>query len=153
MDFSSLAPRRISYVGGGLITAVAGIMMMPWKLYADAAAYIFTWWVGYSSLMGAIGGSHRDYWVLRRQELSSADLVQARRPLHIPQRSETPRGLGARARSCAGRAWIPSRRGHAWRPGRQPDVLDTLYTYAWFVTLGLSFVLYLALSRRASHEH
>jgi NCS1 family nucleobase:cation symporter-1 len=33
-DFSSLAPRRISYVGGGLITAALGIVMLPWKLYA-----------------------------------------------------------------------------------------------------------------------
>jgi NCS1 family nucleobase:cation symporter-1 len=31
-------------------------------------------------------------------------------------------------------------------PGGQvatPTLLDTLYTYAWFVTFGLSFVLYL----------
>jgi len=55
-DFSSLAPRHVSYVIGGLITAVIGIVMLPWKLYADAAAYIFTWLIGYSSLMGAIGG-------------------------------------------------------------------------------------------------
>src|SRR5688572_11927712 len=41
-DFSNLSPRRISYVRGGLITAVIGILMMPWKLYSDAAAYIFT---------------------------------------------------------------------------------------------------------------
>ena len=41
--------------------------MMPWKLYSDAAAYIFTWLLGYSSLMGAIGGILiADYWVLRR---------------------------------------------------------------------------------------
>ena len=33
-DFSSLAPKRISYVTGGLITAAIGIAMMPWKLYA-----------------------------------------------------------------------------------------------------------------------
>src|SRR4029434_11017953 len=39
-DFSSLAPKRVSYVTGGLITAAIGIVMMPWKLYADAAAYI-----------------------------------------------------------------------------------------------------------------
>src|SRR4029434_10701514 len=74
-DFSSLAPRRISYVGGGLLTAVIGVLMMPWKLYADAAAYIFTWLIGYSSLMGAIGGILiADYWVLRRKELSLGDL-------------------------------------------------------------------------------
>ena len=65
-DFSSLAPRRISYVAGGLITAAIGVLMMPWKLYADAAAYIFTWLIGYSSLMGAIGGILiADYWILR----------------------------------------------------------------------------------------
>jgi NCS1 family nucleobase:cation symporter-1 len=67
-DFSSLAPRRVSYVMGGLITAVIGIAMMPWKLYADAAAYIFTWLIGYSSLMGAIGGILiADYWGCRRR--------------------------------------------------------------------------------------
>ena len=83
-DFSSLAPRRISYVGGGLITAVIGILMMPWKLYADAAAYIFTWLVGYSSLMGAIGGILiADYWMLRRQQLSSADLFRPTGPVHV----------------------------------------------------------------------
>ena len=76
-DFSSLAPRRISYVAGGLITAVIGIAMLPWKLYADASAYIFTWLIGYSSLMGAIGGILiADYWVLRGQELSAADLFK-----------------------------------------------------------------------------
>src|SRR5215207_9666658 len=74
-DFSNLAPRRISYVTGGLITAVIGIAMMPWRLYTDAAAYIFTWLIGYSSLMGAIGGILiADYWLLRRRELSVPDL-------------------------------------------------------------------------------
>src|SRR5258705_12426297 len=76
-DFSSLAPRKISYVVGGLITAMIGIVMMPWKLYADAAAYIFTWLIGYSSLMGAIGGILiADYWVLRRGGVPPAHLSQ-----------------------------------------------------------------------------
>jgi NCS1 family nucleobase:cation symporter-1 len=30
-----------------------------------------------------------------------------------------------------------------------PMVFDQLYSYAWFVTFGLSFVLYLVLSSRA----
>ncbi len=78
-DFSSLAPKRISYVTGGLITAALGIAMMPWKLYADASAYIFTWLIGYSSVMGAIGGVLiADYWVLRKQELSLPDLFAVR---------------------------------------------------------------------------
>src|SRR5258708_878840 len=76
-DFSNLNPKKISYVMGGLITAVVGILMMTWKLYADAVAYIFTWLVGYSSLMGALGGILiADYWVLRKQKLSLPDLFR-----------------------------------------------------------------------------
>ena len=76
-DFSSLAPKKISYVTGGLITAALGIVMMPWKLYADASAYIFTWLIGYSSLMGAVGGILiADYWLLRGRNLSLPDLFK-----------------------------------------------------------------------------
>src|SRR5258708_19401620 len=76
-DLSNLNPKKISYVMGGLITAVVGVLMMPWKLYSDAGAYIFTWLVGYSSLMGALGGILiADYWVLRKQQLSLHDLFR-----------------------------------------------------------------------------
>jgi nucleobase:cation symporter-1, NCS1 family len=148
-DFSSLAPRRISYVAGGLITAVIGILMMPWKLYADAAAYIFTWLLGYSSLMGAIGGILiADYWVLRRRELSLADLFK------VQGRYTYTGGLNHRALWALALAVVPVLPGFlraAATPGGQvpnPTLLDSLYTYAWFVTFALSFVVYLALSRR-----
>ena len=150
MDFSSLAPRRITYVGGGLITAVAGILMMPWKLYADAAAYIFTWLVGYSSLMGAIGGILiADYWILRRQQLSSADLFRPQ-GLYTYANGVNPRAIWALALAIV--PVVPGFLRAAVTPGGQvasPTLFDSLYTYAWFVTFGLSFVLYLTLSRRA----
>ena len=41
----------------------------------------------------------------------------------------------------------------AMTPGGQvanPTIFDALYTYAWFVTFGLSFVLYLATARRSA---
>jgi NCS1 family nucleobase:cation symporter-1 len=146
-DFSSLAPRRISYVGGGLLTAVIGIVMMPWKLYADAAAYIFTWLIGYSSLMGAIGGILiADYWVLRRCDLSAADLFK------VDGRYQYRAGMNPRAMWALALGILPVVPGFlraAGTPGGQvanPNVFDALYTYAWFVTFGLSFALYLALS-------
>ncbi len=147
-DFSSLAPRRISYVTGGLITAAIGIAMLPWKLYADASAYIFTWLIGYSSLMGAIGGILiADYWVLRRQILSPADLFK------LKGRYSYDRGVNRRAIVALVLAVLPVVPGFlraATTPGGQiadPNLLDTLYTYAWFVTFALSFVLYLVLMR------
>jgi NCS1 family nucleobase:cation symporter-1 len=150
-DFSSLAPRRISYVGGGLITAVIGILMMPWRLYADAAAYIFTWLIGYSSLMGAIGGILiADYWVLRRRELSPADLFA------LDGRYAYSSGVNYRAIAALVLAIVPVAPGFlraALTPGgavATPGVFDTLYAYAWFVTFGLSFVLYLLMMRRSA---
>jgi nucleobase:cation symporter-1, NCS1 family len=147
-DFSSLSPRRISYVKGGVITAVIGIVMMPWKLYADAAAYIFTWLIGYSSLMGAIAGILiADYWVVRRGELAPAELFK------LDGRYSYTRGVNYRAMTALALAILPVTPGFlraAMTPGGQvanPTLLDSLYTYAWFVTFALSFGLYLFFSR------
>ncbi|MCA1584213.1 MAG: NCS1 family nucleobase:cation symporter-1 [Acidobacteria bacterium] len=147
-DFSSLAPRRISYVTGGLITAAIGVLMMPWKLYADAAAYIFTWLIGYSSLMGAIGGVLiADYWILRRRRLSLIDLFA------LDGRYRYWNGVNPNAMIALAAAILPVVPGFvraASTPGGQvshPTIFDSLYTYAWFVTFGISFFTYLALMR------
>jgi NCS1 family nucleobase:cation symporter-1 len=147
-DFSNLNPRRISYITGGLITAVIGILMMPWRLYSDAAAYIFTWLLGYSSLMGALGGILiADYWVLRRQRLLLADLYRE-------QGAYTYQGgVNWRAVAAFAVAILPVIPGFiraVSTPGgavADPDLFDRLYAYAWFVTFALSFVAYLALMR------
>src|SRR5260221_13437700 len=55
-DFSNLSPRKISFRTGGLITGIIGVLIMPWKLVADPSGYIFTWLIGYSALLGPIGG-------------------------------------------------------------------------------------------------
>jgi nucleobase:cation symporter-1, NCS1 family len=148
-DFSSLAPKRINYVMGGLITAVIGIVMMPWKLYADAAAYIFTWLIGYSSLMGAIGGILiADYWVVRRCRLSVDDLFD------LNGQYRYHNGVNRRAMIALLLAIAPVVPGFvraAMTPGGQvanPGLFDHLYTYAWFVTFTLSFVVYLLLMGR-----
>jgi NCS1 family nucleobase:cation symporter-1 len=144
-DFSSLAPQKISYVTGGLITAAIGVLMMPWKLYADASAYIFTWLIGYSSLMGAIGGILiADYWIIRKQQLSLADLFKTN------GRYGYTRGVNRRAMAILVLSILPVVPGFvraALTPGGQvatPTFWDSLYTYAWFVTFGLSFALYVA---------
>jgi len=76
-DFSNLAPKYISFRTGGIITAVIGILSFPWVLLETAGAYIFTWLVGYGSLLGAIGAVMIvDYWIVRRRQLSLPDLYK-----------------------------------------------------------------------------
>jgi NCS1 family nucleobase:cation symporter-1 len=148
-DFSNLAPRRISYVAGGVITAIIGVLMMPWKLYADASAYIFTWLLGYSSLMGALGGILiADYWVVRKQVLDVEGLFRMDGAYRY-RNGFNPRAIVALVFGVL--PVIPGFLRAASTPGGQvadPGFLDIVYTYAWFVTFALSFVIYLVLMRR-----
>lgn len=140
-DFSNLNPRRISYVTGGLITAVIGIVMMPWKLMESVDSYVITWLVGYSGLMGAIGGIMIcDYWLLRRRKLSVADLFQPR------GRYRYTHGVNWRAMLALVLAIAPCVPGFldVVTNGRvaAPPFFQTLYAYAWFITFALGFVLH-----------
>jgi NCS1 family nucleobase:cation symporter-1 len=146
-DFSNLNPKLISYVTGGIITAIIGVLMMPWELMTGSmGAYIFTWLIGYSGLMGAIAGILIcDYWVLRRQRLDLHDLFQ------LKGRYTYSGGFNLRALVALVVAIAPVVPGFlhaATTPGGQvanPNFFDTLYTYAWFVTFAIGFVLYYVL--------
>lgn len=149
-DFSNLNPKLISYVAGGIITAVIGILMMPWKLMGSMGTYIFTWLIGYSGLMGAIGGIMIcDYWVLRRQRLDLAALFQTE------GRYSYAGGFNWRALAALAAAIIPVVPGFiraATTPNfsgqvEDPTVSDTLYAYAWFVTFGIGFLVYYVLMK------
>lgn len=150
-DFSNLNPKKISYVAGGLITAVIGILMMPWQLMSSMGAYIFTWLIGYSGLMGAIAGILIcDYWVLRRQKLNLASLFKTDGIYSYSG------GFNRRAIAALITAIIPVVPGFiraATTPGGQvadSNFLDAIYNYAWFVTFAVSFILYLILMKTAS---
>jgi NCS1 family nucleobase:cation symporter-1 len=145
-DFSNLNPRLISYVTGGLITAIIGVLMMPWKLMSSMGAYIFTWLIGYSGLMGAIAGILIcDYWILRNQRLKLADLFDTD---GIYSYTNGFNWRAIIALSVAVAPVVPGFIRAATTPGGQvadPTFYDTMYTYAWFVTFGLGFVIYYVL--------
>lgn len=140
-DFSNLNPRLISYVTGGLITAVIGILMMPWKLMETAGNYVFVWLIGYSGLMGAIGGIMIcDYWVLRRQKLHLRELFDPN------GRYRYTGGFNWRAIVALVLAIAPCVPGflHAATGGKIQcgQFLQTVYTYSWFITFAIGFLLY-----------
>jgi nucleobase:cation symporter-1, NCS1 family len=148
-DFSNLSPRQISFRTGGLITAVIGIVSFPWQLYEDVGAYIFTWLVGYGSLLASfLAVMVFDYWLLRRTRLDVEELYR-----HGPAgRYWFTNGFNWRALVAVAVGVIPVLPGfiHAatTKGGvvADPDFLDQLYRYGVFVAFGLSAVAYVALS-------
>ncbi len=148
-DISNLAPRRISFRIGGLITALIGIAMMPWYLYNNLAAYIFTWLIGYSALLGPIAGVMLcDYYLIRRTRLNVPALYEERGEYSYR------RGFNPCALVAVLVALAPNVPGfvNALAASRQsapvfPPVFDTIYGYAWFLGLALAGAVYYALMR------
>ncbi|BCM93898.1 putative allantoin permease [Abditibacteriota bacterium] len=143
-DFSNVNPRRISYVQGGLITAAIGVLMMPWKLL-EGQAYIFTWLLGYSGLMGAIAGIMIcDYWILRRTRLHLGALFDTK-GLYSYGSGWNWRALMALVLAIA--PCVPGFVRAITGAKATPDFFDGLYTYSWFVTFALGAALYALLMR------
>jgi NCS1 family nucleobase:cation symporter-1 len=133
-DFSNLNPRLISFRTGGMITGVAGVLMMPWKLLSDFSAYIFGWLVGYSGLLGPVAGIMiADYFILRRRCLNLTDLYR-RGGEYEYSNGVNRKALAALAAGIA-----------VALVGLGAPALRFLYDYAWFVGFGVSAAVYLAL--------
>ncbi|WP_437659569.1 NCS1 family nucleobase:cation symporter-1 [Sorangium sp. So ce1182] len=151
-DFSNLAPHRISARAGGVITAVLGAVILPWKLIESSKGYIFTWLVGYSALLGPIGGIMiADYFLLRRTRLEVDDLYR-RGGAYEYQGGVNWRAMAALAIGVL--INLPGFLAEAVPSMKDgvPEVLRSIYTYAWFVGFFVSGGLYVlfSLSGRAA---
>jgi NCS1 family nucleobase:cation symporter-1 len=137
-DFAHLSPARINFRTGGLITGIAGILILPWKLVADPSGYVFTWLVGYSSLLGPVGGILIvDYYFIRRQQLSLQDLYDP----HGGYRYTG--GFNRRAVVSLLLGILPNVPGFgvtvgATSAGAWPAWIVGLYSYAWFVGFAIA---------------
>jgi NCS1 family nucleobase:cation symporter-1 len=136
-SFSNLFPRKIDFVRGGLITAVIGIAMMPWKLLSDYSAYIFGWLIGYSSFLGPIAGVLiADYFLIRKRSLNLKALY-------------TRNGEYAYSGGYNVKAIIALCCGIAVALiGLRVKELGFLYDYAWFVGFGVAFAVYAAIMKK-----
>jgi NCS1 family nucleobase:cation symporter-1 len=135
-DFANLLPKRISFRTGGLITAVIGIVMMPWKLLSDFGTYIFGWLVGYSSFLGPIAGVLiADYFIVRKKSLNVKELYLRG-------------GAYEYSKGFNSRAIIALVSGVAIAlVGLFVDELRILYDYAWFVGFAVAFITYTLLMK------
>jgi len=144
-DFANAAPKYINFRKGGLLTAFLGLIIMPWKLIADPTGYIFTWLIGYSSLLGPIGGILlADYFLLRKQNLIAEDLYKEAGIYSYNKGFN----LSAIAAFIAG--VIPNFPGFLHRIQvieNISPIWDNIYSYAWFVGLPTAGLVYYVLMK------
>ncbi len=138
--FINLAPKRINFRLGGLITAGLGVAIFPWKLIESTGNYIFTWLIGYSALLGPIGAILIiDYFLIRRTELDVSGLYRKDGPYWY-RNGFNPVAIGAFVLAV-----LPNLPGFLKAAGAMDDVapiFTTIYTYAWFVGFLIAGVLY-----------
>jgi nucleobase:cation symporter-1, NCS1 family len=130
-DFSNLAPRLIGFKTGG---------------------YIFTWLIGYSALLGPIGGIMiADYFVFRKRVLAVDDLY------HRDGRYRYTGGFSLVALAALLLSVLPNLPGFLVTIRVLPaaavgPVFISIYHYAWFVGFALAFASYLLGRRFAPNE-
>jgi len=138
-DFSNVAPQHISWRTGGMIAAVGSIFLTPWNLYNNPEVIHYTLDILGSFIGPLFGILIADFYLVRRQHVVVDDLYTMK-----------PTGLywyshGYNLKAVA--TMVPSALipilcvlVPAWRGAAN---------YAWFIGMGLGFVIYAVLSRRS----
>ncbi len=147
-DFANLSPSKIDFRKGGYITGIIGILIFPWKLIADPSGYIFTWLVGYSSLLGPVGGIMIvDYYFIRKQTLVVDDLYNSNGIYRFSK------GFNVKAVWALLIGILPNVPGffttiQVVDAATFPTWISDLYHYAWFVGFGISGLVYYILMKK-----
>lgn len=141
-DFAHIWPKAISFKIGGLITALIGVVMMPWHLYNDPNGYIFRWLIAYSALLGAVGGVLiADYYIIRRTVLDLRGLYERHGPYWFTS------GINWRAMIALAAGIAPCGPGFLGTVGliRVAPVWTQMYHYAWFISFAVAGGVYAVL--------
>jgi nucleobase:cation symporter-1, NCS1 family len=135
-DFSNAVPSKINFKKGAIIASIVGVIIMPWRLYNDAAAYLFTWLLGYGAMLGAVGGIMiTDYFLIRDKKLVVDDLYR-RDGIYQYKNGFNPVAIVALLAGI-----LPNVPGFIYKltsadkvPNFElPAMFATIYDYAWFV--------------------
>ncbi|XP_010241649.1 PREDICTED: purine-uracil permease NCS1 [Nelumbo nucifera] len=146
----NLSPSKFTFRRGALLTALLGIACQPWRLLKSSESFIYTWLVGYSALLGPIGGIVlTDYYLLRHTNLDINALY-----------STNPRGsyyysggynLAAIAALVIG--ILPVIPGFLHKVGIVTSISDlfvVIYNNAWFISFFSSGTIFWILSKKGS---
>lgn len=142
----NLSPSKFTFRGGALLTALLGIVFQPWRILQSSDSFVYTWLVGYSALLGPIGGIIlSDYYLIQNTDLIIKDLY-----------TPSPRGAyyysGGYNLAAVGAmilGVLPVIPGFLQKVGilsSVPNSMTVVYNNAWFFSFFLSGILHWAFS-------
>ncbi|KAF5750138.1 hypothetical protein HS088_TW03G00470 [Tripterygium wilfordii] len=142
----NLSPSLFTFRRGALLTALLGIAFQPWRLLQSSERFVYTWLVGYSALLGPIGGIIlADYYLIQRTNLSVKDLYSL-----SPYGAYCYNGgYNVPAITALIVGILPVLPGLSQKVGilsQIPDVLVIIYNNAWFFSFFSAGFLYWTLS-------
>ncbi|KAF6266169.1 permease for cytosine/purines, uracil, thiamine, allantoin-domain-containing protein [Scenedesmus sp. NREL 46B-D3] len=137
----NVAPRAITFTTGGIITALLGLCVMPWRLMGSSGGFV-NWLVAYSALLGpVVGVVLADYYLVRGRRLDMDDLY-----------SMSPSGrywytggynVAALVAVVAGvLPCLPGLMASVGLTGSIGPVFSGIYDCAWFVGVAVSTMVY-----------
>ena len=146
----ALAPQRISFVKGSIITAILGIVTQPWRLLSSTQGYIFTWLIGYSALLGPVAGILiADYFLVRKRVMDVDALYSgSTRGAYWYSGGYNKVAFGAMALGVAPN--LPGFIATIFPTVAVPALFTSLYSGAWFVGFLISLVAYAFIMEKAA---
>ncbi|MET9862878.1 NCS1 family nucleobase:cation symporter-1 [Streptomyces smyrnaeus] len=136
----NLFPRRLNFRRAGLVSAVLGLVILPWNLY-DSPIVVNYFLGGLGALLGPLFGViMADYWLLRRSRVNVPDLYteDAQGEYHY-RGGYNPRAVAAFAPSAAVAvvlALVPA--------------FHAVAGFSWFIGAALAAVLYAVVADRSA---
>jgi NCS1 family nucleobase:cation symporter-1 len=142
-DLSNVAPKHIDFKRGGLITAIAALLVLPWKVYGSPFAVQY-FLGGLAAFLGPLFGVIiADYYLRRRGHVAVADLYRATPDAAYTYRNGwNPKALTAFFPAAAVAAVI------ALVPGSVVPLFGQLAPFSWFIGAALGAAIYLAITAR-----
>ncbi|RXH80835.1 hypothetical protein DVH24_004749 [Malus domestica] len=143
----NLSPSKFTFRSGAIVTALLGIAFQPWRLLKSSESFVYTWLVGYSALLGPIGGIIlADYYLIRNTNLSLKDLYST----SAFGDYYYSRGYNLAAMAALVVGILPVVPGFLQKVGILVSISDVyviIYNNAWFFSFFSSGCFYWLLSR------
>ncbi|KAK7267835.1 hypothetical protein RIF29_20514 [Crotalaria pallida] len=142
----NLNPKWFTFKRGAILTALLGIVFQPWRLLKSSESFVYTWLVGYSALMGPIGGIVlADYYLVRKTKLSISELY-SRSPYGAYHYSGGFNVVAIVALVIGILPVVPGLLQKVAIATSIPDIFVVIYNNAWFISFFSAGLVYWMLS-------